>query len=107
MAFFVLIYVASIIVVNSLANFPLNDDWSFARAVQNLVEKGDWRPTGFTAMPLIAQSPWGAIFCLPPVFRSMRFAFRRWDSGINSSSRVGHDRDRYRAVKARGKLARL
>jgi hypothetical protein len=67
-AFLVLIFVVSIIVVNTLGNFPLNDDWSFARAVQNLVEKGDWRPTGFTAMPLITQSLWGAVFCLPAGF---------------------------------------
>jgi hypothetical protein len=76
MAFLVMIYVAGIIVVNPLGNFPLNDDWSFARAVQNFVEKGDWRMTGFTSMPLITQSLWGAVFCPPPGFRSTRYAFR-------------------------------
>jgi hypothetical protein len=31
--------------------------------VQGFVERGDWRPTGFTGMPLITQSLWGAVFC--------------------------------------------
>jgi hypothetical protein len=76
MAFLVLIFVASIIVVNPLGNFPLNDDWSFARAVQNLVERGDWRPTGFTSMPLITQSLWGTTFCLLAgfSFNALRFS---------------------------------
>ena len=86
MAFLVLIYVASIIVVNPLGNFPLNDDWSFARAVQNLVEKKDWRPTGFTAMPFITQSLWGAIFCLPAGFSFNALRFSTLGCGINSSS---------------------
>jgi len=63
MAFLAAIYVASIVVVNPLGNFPLNDDWSYARAVQGFVERGDWRPTGVTAASLITQSLWGAVFC--------------------------------------------
>jgi hypothetical protein len=68
MAFLVVVFVASIIVINPLGDFPLNDDWSFARAVQGLIQQGDWRPTGFTAMPLITQSLWGSAFCLPAGF---------------------------------------
>jgi Dolichyl-phosphate-mannose-protein mannosyltransferase len=60
----VTIYVISLFFVNPIGDFPLMDDWSFARAVEGLVDQGDWRPSGFTAMPLIAQSLWGAIFCI-------------------------------------------
>ena len=76
-------------------------------AVQNLVEKGDWRPTGFTAMPLITQSLWGAIFCPPPGFSFNALRFSTLGQRDKQQQRVGHNRDRYRAVKARGKLARL
>jgi len=69
-------YVVSILVVNPLGDFPLNDDWSFSRAVEGLVEHGDWRPTGWTSMSLITQSLWGAIFCLPAgfSFNALRFS---------------------------------
>ena len=70
------IYVASILIVNPLGNFPLNDDWSYARPVKSLVEQGDWRPTGFASIPLITQSLWGALFCAPAgfSFNALRFS---------------------------------
>src|SRR5262249_32329194 len=61
----IVIYVATIVIVHPLNDFPLMDDWSYARAVHGLVEHGDWRPTGFTTASLITQSLWGAIFCFP------------------------------------------
>lgn len=67
-AVLVIIYVVSILIVNPLGDFPLNDDWSYARAVKGLVEYGDWRPTGWTGASLITQSFWGAIFCVPGGF---------------------------------------
>ncbi len=54
-----------VILVNPVGEFPLNDDWSYARAVQSLVEHGRLELTGFTSMPLISQVLWGALFCLP------------------------------------------
>jgi len=71
-----IIYVISILIVNPLGDFPLNDDWSYARAVKGLVEYGDWRPTGWTGTPLITQSLWGAIFCVPGgfSFNALRFS---------------------------------
>ncbi|HLA86644.1 MAG TPA: hypothetical protein VJL10_01350, partial [Anaerolineales bacterium] len=54
-----------VLFVNPVGKFPLNDDWSYARAVQSLVEHGHLELTGFTSMPLIAQALWGALFCLP------------------------------------------
>ena len=68
MTILVIIYVISVVVVDPLGDFPLNDDWAFARPVMSLVEHGDWRPTGFSGMSLITQSLWGAIFCLPAGF---------------------------------------
>ena len=44
--------------------FPLNDDWSYARFVQSILA-GEPRFTGWTSMPLVAQGLWGALFCLP------------------------------------------
>lgn len=75
-AFLLVIYVLSVVIVNPLGNFPLLDDWSYARAVQGLVERGDWRPTGWTGMSLITQSLWGAIFCVPAgfSFNALRFS---------------------------------
>lgn len=60
-----LIWLLMIYLANPLGEFPLNDDWSYGRAVQSLVEHGHLQLTGFTSMPLIAQVFWGALFCLP------------------------------------------
>jgi hypothetical protein len=57
--------------VNPTGEFPLNDDWSYARAVETLVEDSRLELTGFTSMPLIAQVIWGALFCLPFGFSFM------------------------------------
>ncbi len=46
-------------------DFPVNDDWSYGVAVQRLLAEGRFRPTGWTAMPLLTQALWGAAFCLP------------------------------------------
>lgn len=58
------IWLGMVILVNPVGEFPLNDDWSYARPVQILVEQGRLELSGFTSMPLIAQVLWGALFCL-------------------------------------------
>ena len=50
-----------------VGEFPLNDDWSYARFVQSLLA-GAPRYTGWTSLPLVAQGVWGAGFCLPAGF---------------------------------------
>jgi hypothetical protein len=50
---------------NPSGAFPLNDDWSYSRAVETLVEQGHVRFTIWQSMPLIAQVVWGALFTLP------------------------------------------
>ena len=62
------LWFASLVVVNPLGDFPLNDDWSFGLAVKNLLQTGSFHPTGWTSMPLITQTIWGALFCLPGGF---------------------------------------
>jgi hypothetical protein len=53
-------------IVNPLGDFPLNDDWVYGRAVQSIFEKGGFTLAGGnTSANLIAQSFWGALFCLP------------------------------------------
>src|ERR1700743_2192812 len=64
----VLIWLASLCAVHPLGNFPLNDDWSFGRAVKILIEKHDFRPSGWTAMALVTNVLWGGLFCLPSGF---------------------------------------
>jgi len=59
------VWLLLVLLTNPVGDFPLNDDWSYGRAVQSLVEHGHLELTGFTSMPLLAQVFWGALFCLP------------------------------------------
>jgi 4-amino-4-deoxy-L-arabinose transferase-like glycosyltransferase len=58
----------SFIVTNPLGDFPLNDDWSFGLTVKHMIENGDFRPIGWTSMPLIIQVLWGSLFSIPAGF---------------------------------------
>jgi hypothetical protein len=62
--FLIFLYLSAVVVVNPAGNFPLNDDWSWAAAARGLALGHDWRPTGWTGMPLITQSFWAAPFCI-------------------------------------------
>jgi hypothetical protein len=58
-----IIWLICIILVNPIGDFPLNDDWSYARnaqalALDNKIYFDDWG-----AMTLIAHTMWGALFC--------------------------------------------
>ena len=53
----------AVVLVNPLGDFPLNDDWSYAIAVQRMLETGDFRPLGWTSSALITQTLWGTAFC--------------------------------------------
>jgi Dolichyl-phosphate-mannose-protein mannosyltransferase len=54
-----------VLVANPTGEFPLNDDWSFSKAVENLVLHGRLAFTDWTSMTLVAQVLWGALFSLP------------------------------------------
>jgi hypothetical protein len=58
-------WIAAVIAVNPLGDFPLNDDWAYGSAVRSLVQEGDFRLSGWTATNLFGQVLWGALFCLP------------------------------------------
>ncbi len=60
-----LIWVLMVILVNPVGDFPLNDDWAYARPVKSLIEKGSLQFTGWQTVTLIAHVFWGALFCLP------------------------------------------
>jgi len=51
-----------------LSNFPLSDDWSYAKVVQHLLETGKYRYTGWESVTLVSHALWGALFCLPSGF---------------------------------------
>lgn len=56
------LWIAAAALVNPLGDFPLNDDWSFGLSVQHLLDSGEFRPTGWTAMTLLSHTLWGALF---------------------------------------------
>lgn len=47
----------------SALDFPLNDDWSYARAVHTLLERGRYELTVWTSAPILPQVLWGALVC--------------------------------------------
>lgn len=62
------LWLASLSLVQPIGNFPLNDDWAFARTVKHLLQTGEYYPTPWAAMPLVTQTLWGALFCLSAGF---------------------------------------
>ena len=64
----VLVFIAVLGFTNPLGDFPLNDDWSYGQAVQDLVQRHEFRLSGWTSMPLLTQVLWGALFSLPAGF---------------------------------------
>lgn len=63
-----LAWIALIIAVQPLGNFPLNDDWVYGLAVKSVLEKGYYQfpsPSSANVGPLVY---WGALFCLPGGF---------------------------------------
>jgi hypothetical protein len=72
----VAIWIIMVILVNPIGDFPLNDDWAYARSVQSLIEKGDFQLADWTATNLFSQVFWGALFCLPFgfSFTALRFS---------------------------------
>ena len=58
-----LLWLIALLLVNPLGDFPLNDSWSYGKAVHNLVEDGEFRLGKFTGMPLLTQVLWGSLWC--------------------------------------------
>ena len=55
-------YIILIILVNPIGDFPINDDWAYARSVLSLVENGEFHLLGWGAMTLVSQVVWGALW---------------------------------------------
>lgn len=58
-------WISLILLINPVGDFPLNDDWSYGRAAMIIAKGGGFHPTDWTAMTLLTQALWGALFCLP------------------------------------------
>ncbi len=56
------IWLLTLFIVPPRGNFPLNDDWMYAKVVQHLVETGDYQPTPYADPTFILQAYWGAAF---------------------------------------------
>lgn len=50
---------------NPSGDFPLNDDWAYARPVYSLVNEGRLHFNSWASMSLVLQVFYGALFCLP------------------------------------------
>ena len=53
-------WIAIVAIVDPRGDFPLNDDWAYAIAVQRLLTEGAFRPPGWAGMTLLSQALWGA-----------------------------------------------
>ncbi len=74
-------WITGILIVGPSGDFPLNDDWAYARGVYSLVEEGKLRLDTWPAMTLIAQIGVGWIYC--EIF-GFSFEVLRWSTLINS-----------------------
>jgi len=59
------VWFASLLIVNPIGDFPLNDDWSFGRTVKHWLDSGEFRPAGWFPMPFLTNAIWGYLFCSP------------------------------------------
>ncbi len=55
------IWAIGVCYVNPVGDFPLNDDWSYARPVKSFIEKGHLELTGWPAMTLIGHLVYGIL----------------------------------------------
>lgn len=55
------LYILAVLVVWPFAEFPVNDDWAYARAALNLAQ-GNWQYTDWQGTPLISQALYGALW---------------------------------------------
>lgn len=63
-----LAWLALVLAIQPMGDFPLNDDWVYALAVKSVLENGYYQfpsPSSANVGPLVY---WGALFCLPDGF---------------------------------------
>lgn len=56
------VFVTLVIAVDPRGDFPLNDDWDFAKAAWAFAETGEFQFTGYTAASIRLQVLWGALW---------------------------------------------
>ncbi|MCE3228230.1 MAG: hypothetical protein K0S32_2781 [Bacteroidetes bacterium] len=61
-SFLVIIFIIAEILIAPLGDFPLNDDWSYAKAVQVFNEKAEFNFGRWPAMTLCSHILWGSFF---------------------------------------------
>lgn len=76
-----ILWAVGILIVDPEGDFPLNDDWAYARGVKSFVEEGKLVLDTWPAMTLISQIGLGIIYC--ELF-GFSFEVLRWSTLINS-----------------------
>jgi hypothetical protein len=61
--YFLAIALVTGLLVSPVGDFPLNDDWIFAKAVERLLQHGYYRGHEYLNATFVAQAYWGALFC--------------------------------------------
>jgi 4-amino-4-deoxy-L-arabinose transferase-like glycosyltransferase len=56
------VWLMIVTIVPPVADFPLNDDWIYAKVVQHLVDTGQYRSNPYSDPTFILQAYWGAAF---------------------------------------------
>ncbi|MCF8367814.1 MAG: glycosyltransferase family 39 protein [Bacteroidales bacterium] len=74
----ILIWIISLIVVNPIGEFPLNDDWAYASNVFHLVKKGEFVLSDWPAMTLIGHTIWGTAFAKLLGFSFLSLRLSNW-----------------------------
>lgn len=65
-----------VLAVDPRGDFPLGDDWSYARTTRVFLDDGVFSPIGWTSMPLLTHVLWGSAFAavLGFSFEALRFS---------------------------------
>ncbi len=58
----VLVFLALIVAINPLGNFPVEDDWDYAKEVLNLLQTGTFHRLEVTQATVFFPALWGALF---------------------------------------------
>jgi Dolichyl-phosphate-mannose-protein mannosyltransferase len=51
------------LLITPVGEFPLNDDWIYAKTVQHLLQTGQYQAHPYLNATLVVQTYWGALFC--------------------------------------------
>ena len=60
----ILLWVVIEVMVNPAGEFPIHDDWVYAKTVHTLVSQGKYELCGYQTTTLLAQALWGALISL-------------------------------------------